>query len=461
MSSRTSASLNSPVTSQMHQDFPRLQVGQTVSQALDALRRNPPAGRVIYFYVVDKEGRLAGVIPTRRLILSPSEVPLADIMVRPLISLPAQATVLEACEFFILYRLLALPVVDEEQHLLGVVDIDLYTEELTHLNRLPALDRLVAPLTRFLRIEASAGLVLLAFTAAALFLANSPFSTDFRDFWQTPVGLHLGQVTLDLPLVEWVNDGLMTLFFFVVGLEIKRELVMGELREVRKALLPVVAALGGMIVPALVYLVCLWGGEGKRGWGIPMATDIAFAVGFLTLLGRRVPAGLKALLLTLAIADDIGAVVLIAVVYSTKLHVVLLAAAVIGAALIPLLQRLGLLRLPILVLLGILVWLALLESGVHPTIAGVVVGLLTPTRPEVARQMRLDVVGDLFARLRRSQRGNLPEEAESLSPLEKLETWLHPWVAFVIMPGFALANAGVKVEAGELGRPWPWPSLRV
>src|SRR5262249_32600998 len=287
------ARLADPVTQRMHHDFTQLRAGQTVGAALDWLRHNPPPGRVIYFYVVDGEGRLQGVVPTRRLLLSPPETSLTDIMVAKMVVVPSQASVLEACEFFIQHRLLAFPVVNEANRLLGVIDIDLYTEELSQLDRATPVGRLVAPLARFLQIEASGGVVLLAFTAVALLLANSPLAAAFESFWQTPVGVTLGGFTLVGSLRFWINDGLVTLFFFVVGLEIKRELISGELADPRKALLPVVAALGGMVVPAAVYSLCLWGRPGWRGWAVPMATDIAFVVGFLTLLGPRVPRGLS------------------------------------------------------------------------------------------------------------------------------------------------------------------------
>ena len=285
--------------------------------------------------MLDEEGRLLGVVPTRRLVLSAPETPVTDIMVTKMVALPATATVLEACEFFIQHRLLAFPVVDEQRRLLGMVDIDLYTNEMRNLETGPRpLAGLVAPLVRFFQIESSGGLVLLAFTLAALFLANIPFAADFEKLWQAPLSFGIGTFLLQKPLLFWVNDGLMTLFFFVVGLEIKREIVAGELADLRKALLPVVAALGGMIVPAALYSLCLGGREGRQGWGVPMATDIAFVVGFLTLLGPRVPTGLKVLLLTLAIADDIGAVLVIAVAYSSDLNLAPLAGAVLGFGLI-------------------------------------------------------------------------------------------------------------------------------
>jgi len=447
------ASLSEPVTRRMHRDFTRLHVGQTVGEALDWLRRHPPPGRVIYFYVVDDDGQLRGVLPTRRLVLSPPATPLADIMVTKTVALPAAATVLDACEFFIQHRLLAFPVVDEDNRILGVVDVDLYTTELAQLDRATAVGRLVDPIVRFLHVESSGGLVLLACTVAALLLANSPLATAYESLRHTVVGVAAGDLSLHLPLVEWINDGLMTLLFFVVGLEIKREVVSGELSDPRKALLPVVAAVGGMVVPAALYALCLWDGPGLHGWGVPMATDIAFVVGFLTLLGPRVPNGLKVLLLTLAIADDVGAVLVIAVAYSEGIHLLPLALAAAGLALVPLLLWLGLRSLPVYAVLAAAVWLGFHAAHVHPTVAGVLLGLLTPARPHVGRRVPLDVVGDLYARLRGIQRGTPPASPEAVSPAERLEAALHPWVAFVVMPVFALANAGVEVELSTLGTP--------
>jgi NhaA family Na+:H+ antiporter len=449
----TAGRLNDPVTSRMHQDFTRLQIGQTVGEALDWLRRHPPPGRVIYFYVVDDEGRLRGVVPTRRLVLSPPQTPLADIMVGKTVAVPAAATVLDACEFFIQHRLLAFPVVDEGNRLLGVVDIDLYTNELSQLDRATAVGRLVAPLVRFMQVESSGGVVLLAFTVVALVLANSPLADKFHEFWQAPVGFTVGEFALIKPLLLWINDGLMTLFFFVVGLEIKREMVSGELADPRKALLPVVAAVGGMVAPAAVYSLVLWGRPGSHGWGVPMATDIAFVVGFLTLLGPRVPNGLKVLLLTLAIADDIGAILVIAAVYSTGLSFFALGLAAGGLVLMALLLHFGVRSGPVYAVLVAGIWLGFLKSGVHPTVAGVLFGLLTPARPGVGRQVLLDVVSDLYARLRGGQRGTPHAAQEAVSPLERLEGALHPWVAFAIMPLFALANAGVRIEASALVTP--------
>jgi Na+:H+ antiporter, NhaA family len=451
--SQAPVELSDPVTCRMHQDFTRLRKGQTVGEALEWLRRNPPPGRVIYFYVVDDDDRLQGVVPTRRLVLSAPTTPVTDIMVRKTLTLPASATVLDACEFFILHRLLAFPIVDEANRLVGVVDIDLYTNELRQLDRASALDRLVAPLVRFFEIESAGGILLLGCTVVALVLANSPVAGAVADFWHAPVALKIGGFALNESLLHVINDGLMTLFFFVVGLEIKREIVTGELSDFRKALLPLVAALGGMLVPAAFFLVIVAGRPGLHGWGIPMATDIAFVVGFLTLFGARVPTGLKILLLTLAIADDIGAILVIAVAYSTDIHVSYLLLDVLGFGLVLLLRWLGARNVGIYTVVGVGIWLAFFESGIHPTVAGVLLGLLTPARPSLGGRMKLDVIADLFARFRGAQRGLPYALPEAISPVERLEHALHPWVAFAIMPLFALANAGVDIGEGGLKTP--------
>jgi NhaA family Na+:H+ antiporter len=446
----------------MRQDVTRLRAGQTVGEALEWLRKNPPAGRIIYFYVVDENDGLRGVVPTRRLVLSPPQTPLADIMVAQPVSLPASATVLDACEFFILHRLLAFPVVDDRNRLLGVVDIDLYTNELDQFEQGAAIRkrvrRLMEPLIRFFHIEASAGVVLLAFTVTALIVANSPWGRAFNDFWHTSIGFVvgdvIGDVSLHMPLLEWINDGLMALFFLVVGLEIKRELVVGELTDLRKALLPIIAAAGGMVVPAVVYLFVLGDHPGRHGWGVPTATDIAFVVGFLTLLGSRVPPGLKALLLTLAIADDIGAVLVIAFVYTSKFALGPLVLAAVGLLIFWALLTMGIRSVTVFIILGVAIWLGFLLSGVHPTVAGVLLGLLIPVSASPRRRALFDVVADLFRQARgASGKAAEVEAVEPVSPAEQLEEALHPWVAFVIMPVFALANAGVRISLDELTTP--------
>ena len=327
----------------------------------------------------------------------------------------------------------------------------------------PPIRRLVGPLARFLRVESASGIVLLVCTAAALALANSPAAASWGHLWHTHVEFKVGPFELAGDLGHLVvNDVLMTVFFFVVGLEIKRELVAGELRDPRKAALPVAAALGGMLVPALVYFALQRGQPGERGWGVPMATDIAFVVGVLALFGRRVPFGLKIMLLSLAIVDDIGAVVVIAVFYSTGVSWAMLGAAAAGlAAVVAVLNRLGVRSVGVYAAAGALVWLAMFRSGVHPTIAGVVLGLMTPAAAWVSEDVLRKSVAAFHARLEDAEiHQDTPElesmsfaAKESVSPLERLERHLHPWVGFVVMPLFALANAGVVVEPAALRSP--------
>jgi NhaA family Na+:H+ antiporter len=272
----------------------------------------------------------------------------------------------------------------------------------------------------FVDVEVLGGVALLAATVAALVWANvAPAS--YGSVWSTHLTIGPGSHTLTEDLQGWVNDGLMTLFFFVVGLEIKRELVRGELRDPRTASLPVIAAIGGMVVPALLYLSINMGGAGGRGWAIPMATDIAFAVAVLAIAGPRVPPNLKLFLLTLAIVDDIGAIVVIAVFYSDSISASWLAGAAVTILVIVGLRSLGLRSPWAYVLPAVLLWLCVLESGVHATIAGVILGLLTPAQPIDGREV-----------------------------IEPLEARLHPWSSFVVVPLFALANAGVNLGGGAV-----------
>jgi NhaA family Na+:H+ antiporter len=326
------------------------------------------------------------------------------------------------------------------------------------------ITRLTDPINRFLHIEAASGVVLLVAATIAFALANSPWSEGFLDFWETRLSLGIGDLSLDHSLKHWVSDGLMALFFFVVGLEVKREFVLGELRDARQAGLPIAAAIGGMVVPALFYLALAGDGPAARGWGIPMATDIAFVVGCMAVLGSRVPASLRVLLLTLAIADDIGAILVIAIGYTSDLSLAALALGFSGIALIVFLSRLGVRSVLVYGIVGLGVWEAFHESGVHATIAGVILGLLTPARPWVSDSRFAGIVeraGDLWrgeggasAAPALAVRQKLERAArESISPLERLETGLHPWSAFLIMPIFALANAGVAFEPALLTDP--------
>ena len=449
--------LDEPVTGRMRQDYAALRPEQTVGEALEWLRQHPPGGRVIYFYVVDQAGVLKGVVPTRRLILTAPNERIADIMVSKLTAVPATATVLEACEFFILYRLLAFPVVDDAGRLVGIVDIDLYTDELANREESAPVTRWLKPFVQFLHIQSASGIVLMIATALALVLANSPWAAAFSRFWETTffwVGFDDYAIALDKSLAHWINDGLMTLFFFVVGLEIKREIVAGELSDWHKALLPIVAALGGMVAPACIYVALHLGKPTLAGWGIPMATDIAFVVGFLALLGPRVPHSVKVLLLSLAIADDIGATLVIALVYTKAISLTALAVGAAGFGMVIFFRWNGVRAVAAYVVLGTIIWIAFVKSGVHPTVAGVALGLLTPARPWMGDRVPFDVVADLFRRIGGySGESAVQRSREPVSPLDRLEQRLHPWVAFVIMPLFALANAGVSIDASALGQP--------
>lgn len=325
------------------------------------------------------------------------------------------------------------------------------------------VDRWLAPLSRFLHIEAASGVALLACTAVALALANSPLALWFAGLWKTPVSLSLGSFLLSGDLGHLVvNDGLMTLFFFVVGLELKRELAHGELRDPRNARLPVFAALGGVLMPAAIYLTLQWGQPALRGWAIPVATDIAFVVGVVVLFGRRVPIGLKILLLSLAIVDDLVAVLIIALVFTEAIAWGWLGIAAIAFALIVTFHRIGVRAVGVYVALGAFIWFAFLRSGVHPTVAGVLLGLLTPARAWIGPESFADVlkaswervVGAVEPQADAALAGRARFAAhESISPLQRLEHSLHPWVAFVVMPIFALANAGVSLSPASVGEP--------
>jgi NhaA family Na+:H+ antiporter len=330
------------------------------------------------------------------------------------------------------------------------------------------LGRRVSSLAQeFTRLAASGGIVLLIATLVALAWANSPWSTAYFRLWETELAFTLGGFTFSESLLEWVNEALMVIFFFVVGLEIKREVTTGELASPRRAAMPIAAALGGMVTPALFYLAFNAGGPGAPGWGIPMATDIAFTLGLLTLLGNRVPFSLKVFFTALAIADDLGAVLVIAIFYTAGISWVSLAVgAVFLLALIGLNRARVYATLPY-ALLGIGLWLAFLESGIHPTIAGVLLALTIPTRsPPNTRALLAQVVSllegfDLPREWRAepdSQRqatlNTLEVVADRMrSPAQRLEHDLNPWTTYLILPLFALANAGVVLSGEGAGQP--------
>ncbi|HEU4543250.1 MAG TPA: Na+/H+ antiporter NhaA [Jiangellaceae bacterium] len=308
------------------------------------------------------------------------------------------------------------------------------------------------PIANFLRVESAGGIVLLAAALIALVLANSPWSDTFEQFWTTEVTIEVGRFTLSEDLRHWVNDALMAVFFFVVGLEIKYELVGGELRDPRRAAVPIAAAFGGMAVPALLYAAINPGTPELHGWGIPMATDIAFALGVVAILGRRLPSSARVFMLTLAIVDDIGAITVIAIFYTESVSLGWLAVALLGIVAVVVLRRLRVWSLSVYIVIGAIVWLATFQSGVHATIAGVVMGLLAPAKPlldqDQARQYAREHAPDrLDAVELRKYRFLL---GESVPVAERLESALHPWSAYVILPIFALANAGIDLRGGVL-----------
>jgi len=332
--------------------------------------------------------------------------------------------------------------------------------------RLPRelLDRFTKPFARFLAIEAATGAILLLFTFAALALSNSPWARSFSNVWETQIGFQVGTGDLTRTLRDWVNDGLMTFFFFLVSLELKRELVLGELRSLRMAALSISAALGGMLVPAALYLMMQAGQPGQHGWGTVMATDTAFAVGCLALLGSRIPQSLRVFMLSLAIFDDIGAILVVAFGYSTHIAWGALALAAVGIAVVRATALLGFRGFPIYFLMGAFIWLAVDASGVHATITGVVLGLMTPARRWVSDDRLHAILNQVIAHpdsdegsgdTRNRETLQVAEIAarETLSPVERLEIALHPWVGFLIVPLFAFANAGVTLSLDNLDGP--------
>ena len=330
-------------------------------------------------------------------------------------------------------------------------------------NKTP-IEKLTYPIQEFLHQEASGGILLIIATVIALAWANSPFAESYHHLWHTYLSIDLGGIGLKYSLHHWINDGLMVIFFFVVGLEIKRELLVGELSSVKKAALPIAAALGGMIFPALIYTIFNLGTEGASGWGIPMATDIAFVVGILALLGKRVPLALKIFILALAIVDDLGAVLVIAIFYTSNISFTSL---LIGGGFLVLLiamNRMGVRNLLIYTLVGVGLWLAFLKSGVHATVAGVLLAFTIPVSSRINTKKFKNETESLLKDfdnagehgdnvLTNSDRLSIIDQIENncekiLTPLQRFEHGLHPWVSFFIMPVFALANAGVTIGSG-------------
>ncbi|MES2210110.1 MAG: Na+/H+ antiporter NhaA [Chloroflexota bacterium] len=329
----------------------------------------------------------------------------------------------------------------------------------------PPIDRLLAPFREFANSSAASGILLLAAAVIALVWANSPLASSYVSLWETRLTIGAGDATLSKTLLNWINDGLMAIFFFVVGLEIKREVLVGELASVRRAALPIAAAFGGAIVPAVVFLLIVGSGEAARGWAVPMATDIAFALGVLALVGDRIPIGLRVFMAALAIVDDLLTVLIIGLFYTSDVSVAALAAAGGCLAILVAANVLGVRRPIVYGVLGLALWVAILQSGVHATVAGVLLALTIPARTRLdsadfaARARR--IVDHLVRREQSDEPTTMEEHHDALweletiteraqAPMLRFEHALQPMVAFVIVPIFALANAGVAL-GGDIG----------
>jgi len=327
-------------------------------------------------------------------------------------------------------------------------------------------DRVVRPFQLFAQRQASGGLVLLGCAILALIWANSPWAGAYGQMLGVPLGISLGEQALRLDLRHWINDGLMAIFFFGVGLEIKREFLVGELAERRKAMLPIVAAVGGMVVPALIYAGFNFNGAGAKGWGIPMATDIAFALGALALLGSRIPEALKVFLVALAIVDDLGALLVIAIFYTASIEwrgVALIAALLLALWVA---NRIGARRGSIYLLLGLGLWAAFFVSGLHATLAGVLTALFVPARVRIAPGALPQVIhrgaDDIQAQALESEPDAMDPDRVAIigaiggsleaatAPLQRFERTVQPWVTYGILPAFGLFNAGVAIDATVL-----------
>lgn len=325
-------------------------------------------------------------------------------------------------------------------------------------------ERALATLNRFLHIEAVSGIVLLAAAAIALIWANSAFADSYHDFWHMPFSVGLGNFVFSQSLHFWINDGLMTVFFLVVGMEIRREIHEGALSKLDQAMLPVAAAAGGVIVPALIYLILNLDPARAHGWAVPTATDIAFAVGVLALLGRSIPSNVRVFLLALAIIDDVIAVLIIAFFYSGGLDPSGFMIAALGVLMVVALQRIGVGSAYIYILPGAVIWIGMLMTGAHPTLAGVVLGLMTPVWSIPMREHPVEAVTRIAEELRSRDAVSARDahrlaqplrqlrlaQREMLPPVVRVQTALHPWVAYGVMPLFALANAGVSLGGVDL-----------
>ncbi|GLK73946.1 Na(+)/H(+) antiporter NhaA [Ancylobacter dichloromethanicus] len=330
-----------------------------------------------------------------------------------------------------------------------------------------ASERAFVSVQRFLHIEAVSGVVLLGAAVIALAWANSSAAQSYHDLWHAPLSLGLGPFVISQSLHFWINDALMTVFFLVVGMEIRREIHEGSLADMRSAALPMVAALGGVIVPAAIYLAFNGAPPARDGWAVPTATDIAFAVGVLALLGKAVPVNLRIFLLALAIIDDIVAILIIALFYSGGLDYSGLLVAGGGIALVVVLQMAGIGSAYAYILPGAILWIGLLQTGAHPTLAGVILGMMTPVLPVAGREPPLQAAARALEDIRRAAdapRASMSQviasadelrlaQRELVPPVTRVQMTLHPWVAYLVMPLFALANAGVSLDGLDLARP--------
>ncbi|MGH7230872.1 MAG: Na+/H+ antiporter NhaA, partial [Nitrospiraceae bacterium] len=327
--------------------------------------------------------------------------------------------------------------------------------------RSPISRELLLPAQYYIHNEVVGGVALFIAALAALAWANSPWNESYRGFQETIITVNVGGFSVSKDLRHWINDGLMVLFFFVVGLKIQREFVRGDLADPGKAALPIAAALGGMVVPVAVFLA-ISPGEGNRGWGIPMATDIAFALGVLALLERRIPSQLRVFLLALATVDDIGAILVIAVFYSSDLSATALGAAALLFGILAAMRWVGVRNVAVYLAVAMLFWVSVLKSGIHATIGGVVLGALTPAQPWFSRETFVDSAGRRMETFTRALGHADTERAEAVlgeieeltrmteAPLERLERIVHPWVSYLVLPLFALANAGVALSGDML-----------
>jgi len=330
-----------------------------------------------------------------------------------------------------------------------------------------AFSKIATPFEHFIHAQTTTGIILMFMTLLALILANTPLTESYTHFFHTKVDLNVGSWALSNTVHHWINDGLMAIFFFIIGLEIKREILVGELSNIKVAILPILSAIGGMIFPALIYFSINSGGDGANGWGIPMATDIAFAISALVLLGKRIPTALVTFLVALAIVDDLGAVLVIAIFYTEQIHFLPLALAGISFLTLVSFNRFGIHKILPYFIIGLFMWFFMLESGVHATIAGVIAALSIPSKPKFAPVDFSDETRALLVEydkypvatdhtIHEEQKmilNNLKDKIDEVgTPASRLEHDLHLPVALVIIPLFALANAGITIDFSSIGK---------